>query len=202
MLINKQTDTLHIHNFKVDALGNPKIRRNVLQTHHGILSQEDDNPFQPFEFEDNNNERWELNEDPPPAVANPIDLAPIDETSNKTPFQIDLMDLLQRHKTDLKVYDEIIKLMSSYLKSGKIRHDCSDLITRKQFINKVEKTFQGRHNPEWTALHTKRETSVTFSVVRLVSSCTPRTQPQYIFNANVNTFSRSIGADDYEDVFK
>ena len=62
--------------------------------------------------------------------------------------------------------------------------------------------LMGRHNPEWTALHTKKETLIAFSVVRLVSSCTPRTQPQYIFNANVNTFSRSIGADDYEDVFK
>ena len=30
----------------------------------------------------------------------------------------------------------------------------------------------------------------------------PVTQPQQVFNANFNTFSSSVGADDYEGVFK
>ena len=52
------------------------------------------------------------------------------------------MDLLQRHKTDLKLHGEIISLMSNYLKGVKLGSDTSNLMTRKKFITTVEKTFQ------------------------------------------------------------
>ena len=52
------------------------------------------------------------------------------------------MDVLQRHKADLKLHDEIIKLMDSYFKSGKINSNDMKLLTRQRFINKVEESFK------------------------------------------------------------
>ena len=73
----------------------------------------------------------------------------------------------------------------------------------------------GRHNPKWTALHTKKETSITcFLLDRYVDEKTMNS----IFNGspvahqelsrntfstqNFNAFSSSTGADDYKTVFK
>ena len=53
-------------------------------------------------------------------------------------FQIELMDILQRHKTDLKMHDEIVVLLDDYLRNGKSNADRPGLCSRKAFISKVE----------------------------------------------------------------
>ena len=110
----KQTAKPTIYNFEIDSIGNPIIRRNVLQAHHGLLHPKDGNDLEPFQFENCDNNRWELNNDLVPDEVNPLVLDSNDKTPIKIPFakevpisnkafsfQIDLMDLLQRHKTDL-----------------------------------------------------------------------------------------------------
>ena len=52
------------------------------------------------------------------------------------------MDILQRHKTNLILHDEIVDLVSLYLRIGKLNSKKSDLVHRKAFIKQVEESFQ------------------------------------------------------------
>ena len=52
-------------------------------------------------------------------------------------FQIELMDILQKHKADLQMHDEIVLLLDGYLQNGKINPTKSGLRTRKEFIKQV-----------------------------------------------------------------
>ena len=56
------------------------------------------------------------------------------ETNIKLPtdgysFQIELMDILQKHKADLQMHDEIVLLLDGYLQYGKINPTKSGLQT-------------------------------------------------------------------------
>ena len=157
---NKQSPTDKtnpiIYKFQVNELGNPIVRRNFLEARVGLSSQVNTDTIEPFIFENNNEERWELNNNPPPIILPIIDLnAPNQNTPHKSPFQknvpltngsfsfqIDLMDLLQRHKADLKLHDEIINLMDSYFRSGKLDSNDMNLLSRQRFIKKVEESFK------------------------------------------------------------
>ena len=82
------------------------------------------------------------------------DAAPYQDTREKIPlkkdvtpdsgdysFQISLMDLLQHHKSDLKLHNEIINLLNKSLRKGKINTKHPDLMSRKKIIKKVENDF-------------------------------------------------------------
>ena len=52
------------------------------------------------------------------------------------------MEILQKHKTDLKVYDEIVTLLDQYLTTGKLNPRHPNLLSRKAFMKKVETDFK------------------------------------------------------------
>ena len=56
-------------------------------------------------------------------------------------FQIELMEILQRHKTDVKLHDEIINLLDHYLTAGKIDPTNKNFSSRKKFIRKIGRDF-------------------------------------------------------------
>ena len=78
----EQTAKPTIYNFEIDSIGNPIIRRNVLQAHHGLLHPKDGNDLEPFQFENCDNNRWELNNDLVPDKVNPLVL----DSNDKTPI--------------------------------------------------------------------------------------------------------------------
>ena len=55
------------------------------------------------------------------------------------------MDLLQHHKTDLKLYDEIVDLIGRSIKEGKINPNNRDLLSRKKLLQKVQNDFETKH---------------------------------------------------------
>ena len=57
-------------------------------------------------------------------------------------FQIELMDIIQRHGSDLGIHDKIINLLQTYLQSGKLDPTHTYLVTRKKFISNIEKDFK------------------------------------------------------------
>ena len=141
----------------VGASGNPVVQRGPLEaSRSNVYNQEDDT----FNCADNDNERWELDNN---AASNSSeDCDSIENTgSNKTDdmdgsnaihpfnnnivtegiysFQIELMEILQRHGSDLIMHDEIIYLFRSYLTTGKLDPPNDDFCSRKQFISRVEK---------------------------------------------------------------
>ena len=61
---------------------------------------------------------------------------------NSYSFQIELMDILLRHGSDLGMHDEIINLLQTYLRSGKLDPKHPDLVTWKKFISNIEKDFK------------------------------------------------------------
>ena len=64
------------------------------------------------------------------------------ELDNSFSFQIELMDILQRHGSDLGIHDEIINLLQNYLRSGILDPKHVDLVTQKKFISNIEKYFE------------------------------------------------------------
>ena len=53
-------------------------------------------------------------------------------------FQIKLMEILQQHKTDTKLHDEIIHLLDHYLTTGKLNPTNPNFSSRKKLVQKVE----------------------------------------------------------------
>ena len=51
------------------------------------------------------------------------------------------MEILQQHKTDMKLHDEIIHLPDHYLTTGKLNPMDPNFSSRKKFIQKVERAF-------------------------------------------------------------
>ena len=148
-----------IINMEVDDLGNPIYVRDLLQSRDSLPSQQQDlaneNDNDPFQFNDNEEERWELqNNSSDERSTESMNEISDDTGIRKIPFskdvsvnnggysfQIELMDILQRHKTDLKMHDEIVSLLDDYLRNGKLNADQPGLRTRKNFIAKVQKDF-------------------------------------------------------------
>ena len=56
-------------------------------------------------------------------------------------FQIDLADLLGRHRTDLKLHDELIALVKSYSSNNQLGFSPSTLKDREGFIKSLEKAL-------------------------------------------------------------
>jgi hypothetical protein len=144
---------------EVDDLDNPICARDLLQLRDTLPSQQQDlankNDNDPFQFNNNKEERWELQTSSPNERSTESTNDNSDDTSmRKIPFskdasvnsggysfQIELVDILQRHKTDLKMHDEIVSLLDDYLRNGKLNADQPGLRTRKNFIAKVQKYF-------------------------------------------------------------
>ena len=57
-------------------------------------------------------------------------------------FQIELMEILQEHKTDMKLYDEIIILLDQYLSTGKLNPKTSQSILKKSLHEEGWDWFQ------------------------------------------------------------
>ena len=49
------------------------------------------------------------------------------------------MEILQQHKTDMKLHDKIIHLLDHYLTTGKLNPTNPHFSSRKNFMQKVEK---------------------------------------------------------------
>jgi hypothetical protein len=132
------------------------------QSERGLLESMWNTTSDAFEFTNVNNERWELNDSSPfsegkfEESSNQNTLPSDDEVNTRKrkfpftkdvsipgnmAFQIELMDILQKHKTDMKLYDEIIILLDQYLTSGKLNPKNPNLSSRKAFMQKVETNF-------------------------------------------------------------
>jgi len=136
---------------EVDDVGNPTFHKKLLQARDSLPSLQKnvahENIHEPNVFNDNNEERWELQHSSSEDRSDQIMNQDSEITDNiKTPFsknvkiqnggylfQIELMDILQRHKTDLKMHDEIVTLLDDYLRNGKINADRPGLCTRKKY---------------------------------------------------------------------
>ena len=131
----------------VDAAGNPITNRGLLQAH--INNNGEDQPR--FEFPVNVDNMLEAEDDDLPNNQNELtsnrkNAMPICnkdvELDNSYSFQIELMDILQRHGSDLGMHDELINLLQKYLQFGKLDPEHVDLLTRKKFISTIEKDFK------------------------------------------------------------
>ena len=57
-------------------------------------------------------------------------------------FQIKLIDMLQRHGSDIGMNGEIIKLIQTSLQTGSLHQNNLDLLLRNKFISCIEKDFK------------------------------------------------------------
>ena len=57
-------------------------------------------------------------------------------------FQIQLVDILQRHGCPMKMQDEVIDLINAGLRTGSLRSDNPHLHSRKKFLNQVEQIYE------------------------------------------------------------
>ena len=54
-------------------------------------------------------------------------------------FQIELNDILQRHNCSHKCHDDLVTLINSSLKDGKLHKANGDMVKRKKFMKRLEK---------------------------------------------------------------
>ena len=57
-------------------------------------------------------------------------------------FQIELNDILQRHNCSHKCHDELVKLINSSLKDGKLQKANGDMVKRTTFMRRLEKKYK------------------------------------------------------------
>ena len=57
-------------------------------------------------------------------------------------FQIELNSVLQKHKVDLSLQDDIVDLLNEYVPSGKLNQDMPDLKKRESFLQNMEKSLK------------------------------------------------------------
>ena len=136
-----------IYQVQLDAAGNPSTNRGLLQAH--INNNGEDQPR--FEFLVNVDNKLEAEDDDLPNNQNELTSNRKNamqrcnkdvELDNSYSFQIELMDILQRHGSDLGMHDELINLLQKYLQSGKLDPKHVDLLTRKKFISTIKKDFK------------------------------------------------------------
>jgi len=92
--------------------------------------------------------------------------SPPDNFSPPSSFivQLRLMELFARNKGSLKMYDEMIEIFNAYLSSRDF-NKYSKLVTRKTFVNRVEKVFNtGDMRPEYAAVRLHNNTFATVPV--------------------------------------
>ena len=70
-------------------------------------------------------------------------------TLGNVAFLIELMEILQCHRTDLKMHDKIMNLLDEYLRKGKLNYEITNLSTRNAFMHKVHREFNRKElNPK------------------------------------------------------
>jgi hypothetical protein len=107
----------------------------------------DQGPFQfpsedTWEPEDNINIPLQPNQDHPEV---PLSKAPYNKgllLPNRVCFQIDLLSVFEKHRSDMKLHDEVIDIINKYAANGTIGPNMVDLQTRKSFINDMEDAFK------------------------------------------------------------
>ena len=57
-------------------------------------------------------------------------------------YQIDLSDILAKHRTDLTLYNEIVEFTKKHSDGQNLKFSSENLLKRATFINKLEKTFE------------------------------------------------------------
>ena len=175
---------------ETDDLGNPFHDRTHLESRCAAACNGSSHCQEPFIFTDNEGNRWELSgDDEYPAgqyveaeaganLGVPTFGADFADLPTKIPFKkdvtpdsgdysfsISLMDLLQHHKTDLKLYDEIVNLISRSLKEGKINLNNRDILSRKKFLQKVQNDFETTHlKPKHVPVTLSNGTKATVSL--------------------------------------
>ena len=105
----------------------------------------------PFTFP--SEERWETedtvqfepNQDCLALPEPPISKSPFNKgilLPNRVCFQIDLLSVFQRHRSDMKLHDEVIETINKYAANGTIGPDMPDLQTQQSFLNDTEDAFK------------------------------------------------------------
>ena len=83
-------------------------------------------------------------------------------------FQIDLADILGRHRTDLKLYDEIIDLIKCHSHGRQLGFSSDNLMHRHSFLKKLEKALgSDALKPKDVTVQLSNKTSATVSVFDL-----------------------------------
>lgn len=89
-------------------------------------------------------------------------------------FQIDLADILGRHRTDLTLYDELIDLIKSYSSDREMKFSSINLKKRRGFIKSLEETFKSQKmKPEDVTVklsHGKQTTVSVFDIEAMIVS--------------------------------
>ena len=96
----------------------------------------------------------------------PNSFSPPDNFTPPSSFvvQLRLMELFARNKGSLKMYDEMIEIINAYLSSADF-NKYATLVSRKTFVNKVEKVFNtGDMRPEYAAVRLHNNTFATVPV--------------------------------------
>ena len=78
----------------------------------------------------------------------PIPIPPAESTLNVPPsesfcFQLELNDILQRHRAHLSMHDEIVGLLKSYVGNGRVSAEDLDLKSRETFLRDVKSRVGG-----------------------------------------------------------
>ena len=144
-----------------DRHSDPKVKLNILKAHEKITS--DSAPTDPFEFDNNpcdtslpepSRQDPTENEEQHPSPTRPIittqhDAACTRERKRKRSgvpdgtfsFQIQLLDIMQKHGTPMIMHDEIIDLVSTELQSESLRVNGPPLLSREKILKRVEQVF-------------------------------------------------------------
>ena len=80
---------------------------------------------------------------PPPLPNSSSTSTPNTPFTESYRFQIELNDILQRHRAHLSMHDEIVGLMRSYITNGRIPGNQLDLKTRSSFLTDVKSKVDG-----------------------------------------------------------
>ena len=76
----------------------------------------------------------------------PVSKAPYQKNNSALPdnfmFQSKLANIMQRHKTDMKVFDEVVDLVNDYTQTGRLSMDTPPLTHREAFLLAIEKQFE------------------------------------------------------------
>ena len=85
-------------------------------------------------------------------------------------FQIDLADVLGRHRTDLKLYDEIIDLVKTHSDQRQLRFSTENLMRRGVFLKQLENSLGSEAmKPTDIDVELTNKTLATVSVFNLES---------------------------------
>ena len=99
-----------------------------------------------WELHDSDENEFARNNSVLPDCGIPVSKAPYQKNNSALPdnfmFQSKLANIMQRHKTDMKVFDEVVDLVNDYTQTGRLSMDTPPLTHREAFLLAIEKQFE------------------------------------------------------------